>query len=374
MRINRRGRKALVLIVVVALVAAGMVWLRSFAFSTVAANLNERIDSLKVSGFIITYDTLLVNWRKNTIEARQVVVEKNAYDTTCTYPEFVKIGKVRAQGLRIIPLLFENILSFETLYLENSHVVMRPNSLFRLDSTARKKNQFTFSADNISMKSVHLEYLDSAACESILGLKSNLVLQGLKLNFNAGQPLAWKMATLTFDSLQLRMHRKPSTYEVLRAKVDFTKKMLDIDTIRLIPDYARLEYGRKFGYEVDRMEGVIPFVRVTGFNLTDSSVVSARLAEMQVYLKIFRDKRLPFRKEIKLLPTTQLRDLPFDLHIDTVKLIKASSNTRNWKMMRQRQVRSISTICKPLSQTSSVEPGKEKSNSRPAHSCSVKEK
>jgi hypothetical protein len=318
-----RGRKALFFVLAVCVVAAVLVWFRSYVFTDVAANLNARIDSLKVSGLIITYDTLIVDWRKNAFELRQVVVEKNAYDTTCTYPEFVKIERVRAQGLRLLPLLFEHALSFESVLLEGPHVVMRPNSLFRADPATRKKNPFSFRADNITMKSAHLAYLDSAECETRLGMKGDLSLQDLTLNFTSGKPLEWDMATMTFDSIQLRLGHSSSTYEVLQAKVDFAKGLLDVDTIRLLPDYGKLEYGRKFGYEIDRIEGIIPFVRLAGIDFSDSSAVSTRSADVQFFLKIFRDKRLPFKRETKLLPTTLLRDLPFHLRIDTLTVVKS---------------------------------------------------
>ena len=47
------------------------------------------------------------------------------------------------------------------------------------------------------------------------------------------------------------------------------------------------------------------------------------MAEIQFYLKVFRDKRQPFLKKEKLLPVEQLKDLPFSLGIDSLKIRKS---------------------------------------------------
>lgn len=47
------------------------------------------------------------------------------------------------------------------------------------------------------------------------------------------------------------------------------------------------------------------------------------MAEIQFYLKVFRDKRQPFVKKNKLLPIAQLRELPFKLTIDSLKIRKS---------------------------------------------------
>jgi hypothetical protein len=55
----------------------------------------------------------------------------------------------------------------------------------------------------------------------------------------------------------------------------------------------------------------------------DSTNVKAGGAEIQIYLKIFRDKRLRFVKKAKLLPMAQLAEFPFGLFIDSLKIIKS---------------------------------------------------
>lgn len=322
-----RRRKVFFLILVIAIVAvtASMVWLRSYLFSSLTVGLNEKIDSLRVSGLTITYDSISVDWMKNVIQIEGVLAQRNAYDTTCTYPEFVRIDAVRATGLRLIPLVMRNTLSVANLYLDDARIVMRPNSLFRLDSASIKRKKFALRFDRIFAKSAHVEYVDSATCTRLLGFKTDFLADGVSMEFDPGHPMSWKAGRMTFDSLQIRVLDHPSTYEVRRVEADLAHNLVSIDTIRLIPDFGKAEYGRRFGYEVDRIEGTIPFIRAHGLrvDLTDSVRLSANTLEVQFYLQVYRDKRLPFKSEHKYLPTTRLRRLPFGLTLDSLKVIKS---------------------------------------------------
>jgi hypothetical protein len=322
---QRRKAFFLILIIAVLLVTAGMIWLRSYLFSSIAIGLDKKIDSLRVSGLTITYDSISVDWMKNVIEINGVLVQRNAYDTTCIYPEFIRIGTVRATGMRLFPLVLRSMFSIKELHLDDAHMVMRPNSLFRLDSASMKRNEFAFRADRISVKSAHVEYLDSATCERIIGFKTDFLADAVSMDFGAGHPMAWQAGRMRFDSLQVRVLDNPSTYEVRHIDADLSRNALNIDTIRLIPDFGKTEYGRRFGYEVDRIEGTIPFIRARGLRLdmTDSLKISASTLEVQFYLTVYRDKRLPFRREHKDLPTTRLRHLPFGLAFDSLRVARS---------------------------------------------------
>jgi hypothetical protein len=110
-----------------------------------------------------------------------------------------------------------------------------------------------------------------------------------------------------------------------QARIDFSKRTFQADTVRIIPDLGKIEFGRKTGYEIDRFEATIPFLKLSGFSygLGDSAFISSKLADIQIYLKVFRDKRLPFKAQPKELPVAQLRRLPFAIDIDSLKVTKS---------------------------------------------------
>ncbi|HTF28821.1 MAG TPA: hypothetical protein VK625_08260, partial [Flavitalea sp.] len=163
-------------------------------------NINKKLQSLKLSGFNVRYDSLSINWLGNVVEIDHLLLEKNAYDTACIYPEFISVGKVRAEGFRLFPLVFRNILSFEHIDLLESHVVMRQNSLLKLDSASQRENEFTLWADEVFIKSADFEYTDSLQCKMITGIKGDLTIEGLKMDSHIDKPFHYTADLLTMNS------------------------------------------------------------------------------------------------------------------------------------------------------------------------------
>jgi hypothetical protein len=319
------ARKFLTLILLILISAAAFFWLRSYVFSNIGAGLNKRIQSLKLRGLNLHYDSLSIQWFRNVVEIDHLVLEKNAYDTSCVYPEFIAVGKVRAEGFRLLPLIFRNIVSFERVYLDEARIVMRQNSLLWLDSTSQRENEFTLRVDELHMKAAEFTYTDSVECKMIKGIKTHLTLSDLELEFHPDRPFEYNAESLTLDSAHIKLPNDFYTFEIMHAKLEFDNQALHVDSIRIIPELAKIEFGKKFGHEVDRFEGLIPFVKADGFSFSgvDSIRITARVAEVQFYLKVFRDKRLRFVKKVKLLPMAQLEDLPFALSIDSLKVTKS---------------------------------------------------
>jgi len=300
-------------------------WLRSYVFANISARIDEKISSMKLSGFNVRYDSLSVDWRTNVIIVENLVLEKNAYDTACVYPEFIAVGKIRAEGLRLWPLIFNNILSFEDLSLEKWRMVMRQNSQLFADSSSEREKDFTLRADRVSFKSADLTYTDSSQCDMITGIKSDITIEALALSFPVTEPFSYEVDGLSLGYTEVKLPQALYTFKIRETKLDLLTNVFRADSIQVIPDAGKFEFSRKLGYETDRFDALIPFVRADNvfFSFNDSSQITAGFTEIQIYLKVFRDKRLPFVKKNKLLPIAQLQDLPFDLLIDSLKVTKS---------------------------------------------------
>lgn len=318
-------QKTIILIPLILIGAVTAVWLRSHLLNDMGLTISKKIQALELSGFNVGYDSISIDWLRNVIEIDQLVLEKNPYDTTCVYPEFIKVGKVRAEGLGLISLIFRNVLTFDDVYLDDSRIVMRQNSLLKLDSVAQRENEFTLRIDRLFLRSIDFAYTDSIRCEPITGFKSTATIDNLEMDFRIDKPFAWKAMRLIVDSTEISLPRHYYTFRLKRVEYDFAHSRLQGDSIQVIPDLGKLEFGRKWGYEIDRFEGMIPFVKANDLSVSfvDSTTVKAGGAEIQMYLKVFRDKRLRFVKNKKLLPMAQLAELPFGLSIDSLKIIKS---------------------------------------------------
>ena len=322
---SNANRWIISLLAVIAIAVAAFIWVRSYVFDKLDVSIQKRLTSLKVSGFNVRYDSLSVDWWDNVIKVQNLVMEKNAYDTTCTYPEFISASLVRAEGVRLLQLIFNNTLSVESIYLDAPRIVLRENSLLELDSVSEQQNEFTLLADHLHMRQGNLTYIDSGACKVVAEVNTDLSLAGMMLDFHVDGRLKYQAEILTMDGAEIQMPQDFYTFHVEQVKMNFLQRALAVDSIRIIPGYSKVAFGRKHGFEIDRFEGLIPHFKASNFSFSfdDTAMVKANTAEIQFYLKIFRDKRLRFVVTKKLLPVSQLRDLPFTLVIDTLRVTKS---------------------------------------------------
>lgn len=318
-------RRLLIAAAVLVLMAAGVVALRSYVFKKLDISIQRRLTSLSLSGFNVHYDSLSVDWWSNVIKVDNLVLEKDAYDTTCVYPEFVSVGRVRAEGIGLFSLIFRNTLAVESIYLDGSRMVLRRNSLLKLDSAAEKDQEFGLVADHVLIRAGDFTYTDSTACEIITSVQSDVAITGLRLNFQADRPFDYQASIVTFNNAEIRAPKYFYTFSVHRINLNFEEEQIALDTLKIVPELEKIAFGRKHGFEIDRFEGVIPFFRANEFSFSfiDTAWVNARSVDVQFYLKVFRDKRLPFVAKKKFLPGDQLRRLPFALNIDSLKVTKS---------------------------------------------------
>lgn len=319
------NRKYILLAITVVIAIAASVWLRSHIFSNMGVTLHQKIQSLNLSGFNVRYDSIAVNWIGNVIEIDNLLLEKNAYDTTCVYPEYISADKVRVEGIALIQLVFRNVLNVESVHVDGLRVLIRENSLMQLDSAAKRENEFTLDVEDVILTRAQLTYLDSSHCELITGINGHISLNDLKMHFRVDEPFKYEAQAIVFDSVEVNVPGHFYTINTLKAEMNFARSTFRADTIRLIPQLSKADFGKKFGYEIDRFEAVIPFFQLDNlsFSLMDTTRVKADVAEIQFYLKVFRDKRLPFLRKAKLLPLAMLQDLPFSLMIDSLKVTKS---------------------------------------------------
>jgi len=258
-----------ILLIAVALVTAGaLIWVRSFIFEKLAVKVQDRIQSLNISGFSVRFDSIRVDWIRNVIEIDRLVLEKDVYDTTCVYPEFISVPQIRAKGVSLLQLIFRNTLSLKSIQLERPRAVIRQNSFVKSDTAFREKNEFTLKVDNLYIRSADLTYTDSASCETISGVQTNVTLTALHFEAQRDTPLAYAAETLVFDSTVIKFPGEYYTFSIRQAKWNSGKNAFRIDSVNVIPDLGKVEFGRKHGFEIDRFECLIPIFAASGLSFS----------------------------------------------------------------------------------------------------------
>lgn len=313
-------------LLIIALTATVLVVARSYVLKNVQDNLLDKIEALNKSAIKIHYDTIYLDWKRNILTIEKLVIEKDAYDTTCVYPEFISCGKVTIKGLGLLSLIFQNELSIETVSLFKPHwVVHEKSDLLKLDSTSRKAVAFEMYIKNIRIDSMRMEFMDSTNCSVKTGMRTNATIHDFNLATHPDRKMDFSFSEFNTSHSRIDIPRAFYTFTIRESKLNLQAHSLAIDTIKIIPSFGKLQFGRKAGNDLDRIEGVIPFFKISNLNLhfADTVLVDAGDAEIQFFLRIFHDKRLPHKAKLVPLPITQIRKIPFGLLINKLNIVKS---------------------------------------------------
>jgi hypothetical protein len=317
------------LFIVLSIVIIGIATLfigRRILYNRIKDAIQQKILALNMQDLHVTYDTLYIDWTYNKITAEKIIVTKNLYDSTCIYPEFISVNKVSIKGFDLITFLINRHIDLDEINVYQPRVMLRqPSSFLALDSGQQKQTEAIINIDNVILTEAEFNYLESTTCEPKNSIKTNISVVNLNLLLIPGHPVDYSFASLTMDSTDILVPKSQYLFSVRKSTLNQTDRTLSLDSIHIVPQYSKLEFGKELGYEMDRFEGVIPYLKFAKFDFTFQDTLSLRAQKVstQFFIKVFRDKRLPDKKTYKNLPMEALRRLSFGLQLDTVTIAKS---------------------------------------------------
>lgn len=322
---KRKYKRSLIgIIILVIVLTGGAIFVRSYLLGGFRDRVLERIKALNEGDIHVHYDSVYLDWKRNIFTIENLVVERDAYDTTCVSPEFASAKRVEVRGLGFLSLLMRKEVNVTELHITNPHIVIRKNSGLLRDSAAKKVSAFKVYLEKIVIDSMKVEIMDSV-CHLSYGIRSHIELNDLDLTINPKRSPDFSFGNLSLNEIEIDAPDALYSFRVKKSTIDLAGKSLSIDTIKIIPSLSKIQFGRKIGFDVDRIEGVIPFIKMNNLKLhyIDTFSVDATTAEIQMFLKIFHDKRLPHKNQRVPLPVEQLRKLRFGLNIDSLIVRKS---------------------------------------------------
>jgi hypothetical protein len=200
-------------ILIIALTATALVVARSYVLKKVQDNLLDKIEALNKSAINIHYDTIYLDWKRNLLTIEKLVIEKDAYDTTCVYPEFISCRKVTVKGLGVLSLIFQNELNIETVSLFKPHWVVHENSaLLQLDSSSRKAAEFELYIKDIRIDSMRVEFMDSTNCAIKTAMRTNASIHDLNLTTHADRKMDFSFSEFNTSHSRIDIPRAFYTF------------------------------------------------------------------------------------------------------------------------------------------------------------------
>jgi hypothetical protein len=318
-----KTKKTFYILFLTLLGVAGLGLLRSYIFHRIETALTQKLQSLNSNGLKITYDSVYVDWLENVITIDNLAIQKTANDTICKYPEVISAQQIRVNGFGLLTLMFKRKISIESVSITNPHFVIRQHS--SLLKSSGNDNKLNLTIDALRLSSVQIELTDSLSCSVTTGITTNLNIKSLSFKAAPGETPKVEMEALRVDSANLTLPKALYSLTVQSASINFSKGKAHVDTVKIVPHYDKTTFAKKHGQQTDRIEGVIPFINLSEFSLheTDSFSLDIKHTDIQFYLKIYRDKRIPRIPHKRVLPIEQLANLAFGLSMDTLKVVKS---------------------------------------------------
>lgn len=280
------------------------------------------------SAYFITYKNLDVSMWRGYIKADQIVIVPKAAlkDSINKSGIYAKVKGLEVRDFKIWDLAFSDKLKARSITVEQPKVL-----LYQKNEKENVRNSVVAPFEKIiSVSDIYLNHGDL----KIIKVKDNkAVLSVNNINFNLDGiviteailndkiPFQYSNYKLSCDSLYFHPNE---FYHIKTNKLTSTKSDLNIEKFQMLPTYSRKEYVAKMKTEKDIYTLLCDSVNVSkvdwGFKADDFFFHCNTVDLERVSANIYRSKEPADDLTKKHLYNKMLRDLKFDLKVDTLKV------------------------------------------------------
>ena len=294
----------------------------------VKSHLPKIINNKNDSAYYITYKNMDVSFWSGYIIANEVVIVPKAVlkDSITKAGIYAKVKSVEVRQFKVWSLLFHDKLKAKSITVEHPNVI-----LYQKNSKENVKNSVVAPFEKIiTVTDIYLNHGDI----KIINIKNNkAVLSVTDLNLNLDGivitdktlddkiPFQFNNYKLTCD----RIYYHPNEYYHIKTKkLISTKSELKIDKLEMLPTYSRRKFVSKIPQEKDIYTLLCDTVSITkidwGFKADDFFFHCNAINLNNVAANIYRSKEPADDLTKKYLYSKLLRDMKFDLKVDTLKI------------------------------------------------------
>lgn len=306
----------LVLVLVVGVFFLG----RYIIYTKIKSAIVEELDNLSSQGVTVSYDHIDVHPWTAKIEFFQlnVVVRKGGQPTGLD----ATIPYVLIKGIQIIPFLKDNTLALREVTAEQAAVTyVKGGFIFNGENTKRDIDLSRILVDRINLPGIDL-YINQNAGDTLAHLLSDVSMRDIELQKQLDS-LAWKHGEIEVNKFALRIVKSNYAVSAKRALVSIHDRNIALDSFRIQPTLSKSEYMAAEGKQTTYIAGLVPQLRLAQINWFTYPVpgVHIGIADVELQLDMFRDKRYPFQQiDKRELPVHFLQKLPVRLVVDSVRV------------------------------------------------------
>lgn len=238
------------------------------------------VEELKIKSISITEYLFNKNFKAGTLLIKEPVIK------------IIKKSKEESEEENSNSTDFDKMISVDEIDIENAKLIYKEDTLTKLELKDYNLGLHKIKVDAESLKrTIPFEY-------------EHYTISGGKLSY-----LVSDLQTLTAESLNIKEH------EVV------------LSDLRLLPNYSREEYVKVIPYEKDLMDLKMKSLSFYDYQFdleTERSLLDISKVTMDsVDFNVYRDKMVNDDTRKKKMYSAMLRDLPFDLNIDSLQVSNA---------------------------------------------------
>ena len=195
---------------------------------------------------------------------------------------------------------------------------------------------FYVNINEVKVNGISISYKNSG-----LQCKGGLAIQGLrieKLN-KSFTPDSLRFADIHCDLSDISYAMAEELHEVQISKlmIDSKEKIVQIESLKTIPRYDKLEYGRRRGYQGNWVKATVSHIKILNTdiqNLFHQKLIADKMIIGGSNVYVFRDRRLQRKLRNQMLPVAYMKQLPVDIRIKSLSLepsfVAYEEHPRNW--------------------------------------------
>lgn len=274
----------------------------------------------------VEYDDLSVSFINGSIYFDQPFLQ--VHNLNDTLVASVKLDGVGLSGISFWDIIFKKKYSIEKLRIQKPEIVYQKHLK---DTSRSKKDGKVFLGKQLSIKELILEEAAISVYnhDSVyaFGRNLNFELSHVKfdsLNRSQFMPFSYDRVQATGDSCFIKVNK----YDNLKIG-NFTIDQGDLtfNNVNYYTRYSKKELTKMLRKQRDHYELTVENLKIDNFALRENDSVlnasSSLLSLNTPHVEIYRNKMLPEDMEIKYLYSHSLRELPFQLQLDSLQINNA---------------------------------------------------
>jgi len=295
--------------------------------------LPKRINNENDSAYSVTYKNLEVSLLNSNIFATDVIIVPKAAlkDTLQKAGIYAKVRTIEVKGFKIWDLVFRDKIKAESITVNQPKLILYKKNEIAINHSKSIRESVVapfekiITVPNIFLHHGDLKIMYVKNNTPILSVQNiNLQLDGILITdaiLDHKIPFQFRNYKLSCDSLY---YRPNAFYHIRTKRIKASKTDFKVRHFEMIPEYSRRAFVAKIPKERDLFTVLCDSISASkidwGFNGNDFFFHSNIVALDRVAANIYRSKEPADDLDKKYLYNKLLRDLKFNLKIDTLKI------------------------------------------------------